>query len=389
VGLEAPIRVAWLTNVLAPYRLPMLRQLGSDPDLQLEIWSCAENEVSRNWDNVVQASEPFSMRGIRGFTWSKYDAGRGQFQILHLRWEIFKHMARWKPAVIVLGDASWTRYLASWAAGLHGIPTIFWSEDTPWNQSRRWYIRTLYRRALSRSRIAVVPGRVSYDFIRSLGFDKKRIVVAPNSVDVEFFRSNFDALQASRPLIRRHFRCEDDEIIILFPARLVGFKRPQLVVETVANVTRFRKIRCLVAGEGPELRNCKELAENLGVADRFTWLGQVDVATLCRLYLIADVLLLCSMYEPWGMVINECQAFGLPCVVTENVGAAPDMIFPENGRVASSSPLDLSRAIEEARQIPRTIVAEMGRKLCDKFSPTKQADGFRQAIKAAISCRQT
>jgi glycosyltransferase involved in cell wall biosynthesis len=380
-----PLRVAWLTNVLAPYRLPMLRELGSDPDLQLEIWSCAENEVSRNWDKVVRASEPFSLSGIRGVTWSRYDAGRGQFRILHVRWEIVKHIARWKPSVIVLGDASWTRYLASWTAELYGIPTIFWSEDTPWNQSRRWYIRSLYRRALSKSRIAVVPGRVSYDFILSLGFDKKRIVLAPNSVDVEFFRSKFDALQASRPLIRSHFGYGDGEIIILFPARLVGFKRPQLVVETVAEMARFREIKCLVAGEGPELQNCKELAENLGVADRFTWLGQVDVATLCQLYLIADVLLLCSKYEPWGMVINECQAFGLPCVVTENVGAAADMIFPENGRVASASPLDLSQAIEEARQIPRNIAAELGLKLCDEFSPTRQADGFRQAIKAATS----
>ncbi len=346
---------------------------------------CAQNEISRNWKSVASDSEPFSQRGLRGVTWSRYDAGRGQFQVLHARWEVVRHIATWKPSVIVLGDASWTRYLASWTADRYGIPTVFWSEDTPWNQSKRWYIRRLYRSALSRSRIAVVPGRVSYEFVLSLGVDRKRIVVAPNSVDVESFQSNCYALQKSRSLIRIGLGCVDDEILILFPARLVGFKRPLLAVETVGLIARSQRVKCVVAGEGPELGRCKELAEHLGVANRFAWLGTVDLETLCHLYVAADVLLLCSSYEPWGMVINESQAFGLPCVVTERVAAGLDLISPENGRVANASPIELAQAIEEARRIPRTVAMETGLRLCQEFSPKRQAEAFRHAIRSAVN----
>jgi glycosyltransferase involved in cell wall biosynthesis len=99
-----------------------------------------------------------------------------------------------------------------------------------------------------------------------------------------------------------------------------------------------------IAGDGP-IRSELEKAGRGNQRVRF--LGHVEEQALHQLYSEADVLVVPSWYEPWGLVVNEALAHGIPVIATDQVGAADDLIEPAaNGFVVpAGSSSDLAEAM--------------------------------------------
>ena len=90
----------------------------------------------------------------------------------------------------------------------------------------------------------------------------------------------------------------------------------------------------MVVGDGPEGQSLRELATRLGAEDHIHFLGFHQRDELVELYTCADAFCLPSRHEPWGVVVNEAAACGLPLVVSDRVGAGRDLVTAgENGRV--------------------------------------------------------
>jgi glycosyltransferase involved in cell wall biosynthesis len=83
-----------------------------------------------------------------------------------------------------------------------------------------------------------------------------------------------------------------------------------------------------VAGSGPEREGLASLADRLGV--RLVLLPDLPWERIVERYVVADVFALLSRHEPWGVVVNEAAACGLPLVLSDRVGAAYDLL--EDGR---------------------------------------------------------
>ena len=85
----------------------------------------------------------------------------------------------------------------------------------------------------------------------------------------------------------------------------------------------------LAVGEGPEQAQLERLAGELDIRATFTALPWESVV---EAYVAADVFALLSRHEPWGVVVNEAAACGLPLVLSDRVGAARDLLRDgENG----------------------------------------------------------
>ncbi len=180
------------------------------------------------------------------------------------------------------------------------------------------------------------------------------------------------------------------EFVVLFIGRLVeSLKGLSTLIKACGELEeKGRKISLLVAGEGPEKTVYQELGMSEGLKD-IRFLGTLDHETLCRYYAMADVFVLPSRSEPWGFVLNEGMEFGLPLVVSEAVGAGPDLVrhgengfvFPVGDVSALAQHLEVLADNEELRH----SMGQASRSIIEKFSPENWANGVMQAIEAVMN----
>jgi glycogen(starch) synthase len=145
--------------------------------------------------------------------------------------------------------------------------------------------------------------------------EESRIAVIPNGIDPEDL-TTVDNLQA----LRAEF-AQPHERLILLVGRLVFEKGFQValdalpgVIETVGNV------RFLVAGSGTADQELREQATRLGLDEHGTFLGWIGDDALHSLYRIADLTVVPSIYEPFGLVALEAMASDCPCIVADTGG---------------------------------------------------------------------
>jgi glycogen(starch) synthase len=145
--------------------------------------------------------------------------------------------------------------------------------------------------------------------------DERRIVVIPNGIDPSELRPAGD-LQA----LRGRF-AQPSEKLVLFVGRLVYEKGFQLALDALPGVVeRVENVRFLVAGSGTHENELKAQAERLGLSEHGSFLGWIGDDVLHSLYRIADLCVVPSIYEPFGLVALEAMASGCPCIVADTGG---------------------------------------------------------------------
>jgi glycogen(starch) synthase len=145
--------------------------------------------------------------------------------------------------------------------------------------------------------------------------DERRVAVIPNGVDPSELRPTGD-LQT----LRREFAGPHERLVLLV-GRLVYEKGFQLALDALPNVIeRVGNVRFLVAGSGTYEAELKAQAALLGLSDHGTFLGWIGDDVLHSLYRIADLCVVPSIYEPFGLVALEAMASGCPCIVADTGG---------------------------------------------------------------------
>jgi glycogen synthase len=145
--------------------------------------------------------------------------------------------------------------------------------------------------------------------------DERRVAVIPNGVDPSELRPSGD-LQA----LRREFAAPEEQLVLLV-GRLVYEKGFQLALDALPGVIeRVGQVRFLVAGSGTHEEELRAQAERLGLSAHGTFLGWIGDDVLHSLYRIADLCVVPSIYEPFGLVALEAMASGCPCIVADTGG---------------------------------------------------------------------
>ncbi len=145
--------------------------------------------------------------------------------------------------------------------------------------------------------------------------DERRVAVIPNGVDPSELRPTGD-LQA----LRAEFAAPHEKLVLLV-GRLVYEKGFQLALDALPGVIeRVGNVRFLVAGSGTHEAELKAQAERLGLSAHGTFLGWIGDDVLHSLYRIADLCVVPSIYEPFGLVALEAMASGCPCIVADTGG---------------------------------------------------------------------
>jgi glycogen(starch) synthase len=156
--------------------------------------------------------------------------------------------------------------------------------------------------------------------------EESRVHVIPNGIDPLDLQPVDDLDR-----LRARFAAPDERLIVLV-GRLVYEKGFQLALEALPGlVERLGNVRFLVAGSGTHEAELRRQAAALGLEEHGTFLGWIGDDVLHSLYRIADLCVVPSLYEPFGLVALEAMASGCPCIVADTGGLRE--IVPEDERV--------------------------------------------------------
>jgi glycogen(starch) synthase len=176
------------------------------------------------------------------------------------------------------------------------------------------------------------------------GVDETRIAVIPNGIDPG------DLQPQDEPELRRlrsEFAAPEEKLVLLI-GRLVYEKGFQLALEAMPRlIDAVPGTRFLVAGSGTHEQELRKQAEELGLLEHGTFLGWIGDDVLHSLYRIADVCVVPSIYEPFGLVALEAMASDCPCIVADTGGLREIVSHGEVGlRFRSRDPESLGEMVE-------------------------------------------
>jgi len=172
--------------------------------------------------------------------------------------------------------------------------------------------------------------------------DERRMTVIPNGIDPADLQPVADLGE-----LRARFAAPDDRLVLLV-GRLVYEKGFQIALDALPQVIRRAgRVRFLVAGSGTHEAELKQQAHRLGLMRHGTFMGWIGDDVLHSLYRIADLCVVPSIYEPFGLVALEAMASGCPCIVADTGGLRE--VVPDNDaglRFRSRDPRALARMMQ-------------------------------------------
>jgi glycosyltransferase involved in cell wall biosynthesis len=180
--------------------------------------------------------------------------------------------------------------------------------------------------------------------------------------------------------MRRRFDLPVEAKLVAFCGYLIERKRLDLLVAAIGRLAEKTRPTLVVIGTGPLRETISLLARKLGVDARFV--GFQNTVGLAQLYQSVDVLVLPSDDDPWGLVVNEAMAAGLPVIVSDACGCAEDLVVPNvNGFVFRSGDVDqLSQCLRQALSSDLPAMGLESRRIIKQWTPAHSAQSLSKCI---------
>jgi glycosyltransferase involved in cell wall biosynthesis len=295
-------------------------------------------------------------------------------------------------AVLIKGYRTRFNQMAIYEAMRTRRPILFRGETTDHDQNRT-AVRTLARDTLLRlyyQRVArlLYIGKHSFQHYKRLNCRDEQLIFSPYCIDVSSFEVDERSRSRMRMAAREKIGVGGDQIVLLFAGKLTRLKAPDLLLGAVKKLSpRIReKIAVLFLGSGQLINELKRQAlESPQV--RIFCPGFQNQSQLSQYYHAADLMVLPSRGEPWGLVVNEALHHGVPCVVSDKVGCAPDLI--ESGVTGytfeSGSSLSLALVLDRAiGMIGRDDVRMNCRQKVSGYGVEEAAKGIAKAYSQVV-----
>ena len=346
----------------------------------------ADFGVTLSWDTDLLAGYPSL------FLSRVADGGPRTFEEVSSR-GVAAVLARLHPlAVLVCGYRPHLHRAAFFQAWRSGCAVLFRAETTDTEPHsrlkaavRRAGLRLLYARC---ARLLYIGERSRRHF-ESLRCDASRLVFSPYCTDTGSFQTDEAARMRLRAPLRRVLGVGPDDLLVLFSGKLTSKKRPDLLVQALCRLqtSSSKRIAGLFLGDGG-LRSGLESAVGSAPPLRVHFVGFKNQTELSPYYHAADLLVLPSQHsETWGIVVNEALCHGLPCVVSDAVGCAVDLIKPgQTGEVFDVGSVEgLEAAILRASMlVGRANIRAACRQLAAEYSVERAAAGIAQAYRSVV-----
>jgi glycosyltransferase involved in cell wall biosynthesis len=381
------MRLLLLHNIVNPHMTPVFEALSQSEGIDLTVAFFAEREADRAW--TAGSSSTFRSVILPG----------RQVNLL-LRWDTLsfhvnpgfgRFLVEERPDVVVnAGWMSLTNWHAFVACRRKRIPHVLWAGSTHNEPSwQRTLTRPAVRYMVRHSDAWVSYGSASSEYLMALGADRERTVAAYHCIDNRRFLELCAATRARRDSERAALGLGDRRVV-LFVGRMLERKGGDHLIDAVARLHRQRSdVALLFVGDGPLRAAWEARAAAALPPSAVRFVGAQPLDELPLYYQLADLFVLPSIEEVWGLVINEAELAGLPVVVSETCGAAVDLVEPGvNGyRVPPGDVEALAIAIGDVLRDDETTrrMGRESRRIVERSTPEKVAASLLRAAQLARS----
>jgi len=237
-----------------------------------------------------------------------------------------------RPEVVAIPGWSNRGALAALERSVNiNIPAILMSDTWDLRSRPIWLKTNIKGRLVRLFPSALVAGRRQVECLLALGMPRERIFVGYDVVDNLHFWRIAEAARQEQRVVRS--RLGLPERFFLSVSRFVPEKNLGRLIKAFAkyrNCTGGGSWKMVLLGDGPLRRRLLDLRNALRLEDDLMLPGFQQYDDLPIYYGLAGAFILASTWEPWGLVVNEAMAAGLPVLVSNRCGCAPDLV--EEGR---------------------------------------------------------
>jgi len=238
-------------------------------------------------------------------------------------------------AIVILG---WSRMLfwqALWWGRQNGIPLILRAESNL-KQARNWLVtsvkKVLFPLLFKQFKAFLAICTFNAELYKHFRVPDEAIFTAPYCVDNYYFKEQSASQMINARQLRAELGISCGYTVFLFIAKFIDRKRPLDLIVAAGSIRKAAGSHIILVGEGPLMAECCQAINEHGL-NNVHLVGFKNQSELPTYYAAADVFVLPSEYETWGLVINEAMACGLPCIVSDACGAAVDMVIEGKTRV--------------------------------------------------------
>jgi glycosyltransferase involved in cell wall biosynthesis len=377
------------------YQVPVLRRMAAREDLDLQVAYCTLRGAEAAHDPEFGATVKWDIPLLDGYSWvhvpNRGSAADNFFGLCN--WGLW-NVIRKGHFDAVLCYVSYTRatfWISSFAAKLSRTAFLFGTDTVTLSplDGKKWkrYVKRLAWPLLFRlADQVIVPSSGTRDLMRSLGIPDDRVTLTPYVVDNDWWLAQ--SAGVDRAAVQASWGAEPEDTVILFCAKLQPWKRPADLLRAFAKIKPAQGL-LVYAGEGPLRASLEAEAAALGVATRVRFLGFANQTQLPAIYTSADLMVLPSMYDAFGVVVNEAMLCGCPVAASDHVGAARDLIaHGRTGFVYPCGDTDSLAAILRQALANRGQLSAIGgaaRARMESWSPRENIDAAVEAISRGVA----
>lgn len=356
-----------VTNIPAPYRLPVYERLAAEPDIDLCAFFCSSREPDREWDLDESQFQHV-------FLHARFITLRDRF--IHANPDVWPRLRAFAPDVVITTGFNPTHLLGYMYALLHRARHVAMTDGTYQSEGKlsllhRWVRQIVY--AGTHAFIGASDG--SFELYRSYGIDS-------SSIFKSHLCANNPAFFNTAPV--------DKRFDFIFCGRFVGLKNPLFAIEVARHASRRigRRVSVLFVGSGEMEAEVRAAATLAAREVECVFNGFARQSELPQLYASARIMLFPTQWDTWGVVANEACAAGLPVLISPMAGAAGELIL--DGKNGFVLPLDIEPWADAAvRLLSDTALyasmSERSRLLVQEYSFDNAAAGIAMALRTLVT----
>jgi len=307
-------KILILTNILSPYRVPLFNRLHKEDEVEVYVCALNDEEENRNWgnsDNDVRFDYEI-LGGLHKYIWN-YEYP------LHLNYGLLRVLRNEKPDVILTSGYEQPAYwLAALYSKIRNKRFVTYMGTHKGSTGVDGYLKTFAKRKYLEWVDAVVShGTKTSSYLKKLSVEENKIHEGFNTVDMKKFRNetiqnkNYKQVGGS------------EKVEYIFIGQFIKRKG---IFELIREwPTRDRSISLKMVGSGPMFNRVKNYVNERGI-DNIKFEGNVKRKEIYKFYRSADILVMPSLKEVWGLVVNEALASGLFVISSIRAGCTTDII---------------------------------------------------------------
>jgi glycosyltransferase involved in cell wall biosynthesis len=393
--VEPRLRVLSIGQQPAQYQAPLFRRMAARNDVDLYVAYCTLRGAEAAHDPEFGATVQWDVPLLDGYPWVQVpNRGSGAESFWGVRnsglWRIIRQ-GHFDAVICYVSYRRATFWIARIAAKLSGAAFLFGTDTTTLNplDGRMWkrsVKRVMWPFLFRLADQIIVPSSGSRELMLSLGLPDERVTITPYVVDNDWWLAQ--SAKVDRAAVRASWGASDTDGVVLFCAKLQPWKRPFDLLEAFAKA-ELSDTLLVFAGAGPLRAELEARAVSLGMAKRVRFLGFANQSQLPAIYTAADLMVLPSVYDAFGVVVNEAMLCGCAVAASDHVGAARDLIAQgQTGFVYPCGDVDaLAEVLRQAfRDRPKlNEIERMARAQMETWSPRENIQATVEAVARGIA----